>query len=146
MSILDVCCLSETKTFEHFSDFLTFTLSSKTSLQLGLNQPTDMFHHSTESWEHGEDDGTWAGALRTLCWPPKQCNILLPNSLATVVYHLMSQVNWWLKLGYVDRWTDWQRQLLSPYRAWKFYRITRIMISKWIMLAIKHSLIDSCRL
>ena len=48
-NILDVCCLSETKTFELFSDFLAFILSSKNSHQLGLNQPTDMFHHSTES-------------------------------------------------------------------------------------------------
>ena len=85
MNILDVCCLSETKTFELFSDFLAFTLSSKNSHQLGLNQPTDMFHHSTESWEHWEDDRTWAGALRTLWRLPKQRNILLPNLLATVV-------------------------------------------------------------
>ena len=89
MSILDVCCLSETKTFEHFSDFLAFTLSSKNSHQLGLNQPTDMFHHSTESWEHGEEDRTLAGGLRTLWRPPKQRNILLPNSVATVVQYIL---------------------------------------------------------
>ena len=73
--------------------FSNITLSSKNSHQLGLNQPTDMFHHSTESWEHGEDDRTWAGALRTLCWPPKQRNILLPNSLATVV--CVPYLNFW---------------------------------------------------
>ena len=66
MNILDVCCLSETKTFELFSDFLAFILSSKNSHQLGLNQPTDMFDHSTESWEHWEEDRTWTGGLRTL--------------------------------------------------------------------------------
>ena len=66
MNILDVCCLSETKTFELFSDILAFTLSSKNSHQLGLNQPTDMFDHSTESWEHWEEDRTWTGGLRTL--------------------------------------------------------------------------------
>ena len=33
-NILDVCCLSETKTFELFSDFLAFILSSKNSHQL----------------------------------------------------------------------------------------------------------------
>ena len=106
MNILDVCWLSETKTIELFSDFLAFTLSSKNSHQLGLNQPTDMFHHSTESWEHGEDDRTWAGALRTLCWPPKQRNILLPNSLATVVFGI-GFPNFWglilLKLSFLMR-------------------------------------------
>ena len=85
MSILDVCCLSETKTFEQFSDFLAFTLSSKNSHQFGQNQPTDKFHHSIESWEWGEEDRTWAGGLRRLWRPPKRRNISLPNSLATVV-------------------------------------------------------------
>ena len=86
MSILDVCCLSETKTFEQFSDFLAFTLSSKNSHQFGQNQPTDKFHHSIESWEWGEEDRTWAGGLRRFWRPPKWRNISLPNSLATVVY------------------------------------------------------------
>ena len=85
MSILDVCCLSETKTFEQFSDLLAFTLSSKNSHQFGQNQPTDKFHHSIESWEWGEEDRTWAGGLRRLWRPPKRRNISLPNSLATVV-------------------------------------------------------------
>ena len=85
MSILDVCCLSETKTFEQFSDFLVFTLSSKNSHQFGQNQPTDKFHHSIESWEWGEEDRTWAGGLKRLWRPPKRSNISLPNSLATVV-------------------------------------------------------------
>ena len=87
MSILDVCCLSETKTFEQFSDFLAFTLSSKNSHQFGQNQLTDKFHHSIESWEWGEEDRTWAGGLRRLWRPPKRRNISLPNSLATVVYN-----------------------------------------------------------
>ena len=85
MSILDVCCLSETKTFEQFSDFLAFTLSSKNSHQFGQNQPTDKFHHSIESWEWGEEDRTWAGGLRRFWRPPKRRNISLPNLLATVV-------------------------------------------------------------
>ena len=84
MSILDVWCLSETKTFEQFSDFLAFTLSYKNSHQLGLNQPTDMFDHSAESWEQGEEDRTWAGGLRH--WRSKKWqNILLPLSLPTGV-------------------------------------------------------------
>ena len=65
--------------------FLNITLSSKTCHQFGLNQPTDMFDHSTESWEQGEEDRTWAGGLRRLWRPKKQRNILLPNSLAMVV-------------------------------------------------------------
>ena len=56
MNFLDVCCLSETKTFEHFSDFLAFTFSSKNTHQSDLNQPTYMFDHSTDFWEQGEED------------------------------------------------------------------------------------------
>ena len=51
--------------------FLNITLSSKTWHQFGLNQPTDMFDHSTESWEQGEEDRTWAGGLRRL-WRPNK--------------------------------------------------------------------------
>ena len=65
--------------------FLNITLSYKNSHQLGQNQPTDKFHHSIESWEHGEEDRTWAGGLRRLWRPPKRRNIPLPNLLATVV-------------------------------------------------------------
>ena len=86
MSILDVCCLSETKTFEQFSDFLVFTLSSKNSHQLGLNQPTNMFQYSIEFWEQWEEDGTCAGTLRRLKGSIKRWKILLPLLLATVVY------------------------------------------------------------
>ena len=81
---------SETKTFEHFSDFLAFTLSSKNSHQLGLNQPTDMFDHSTESLKWGEKDRTWVGGLRRLWRPKKWRNILLPNSVATVVSYTVN--------------------------------------------------------
>ena len=28
---------------------------------MGLTQPTDIFHHSTESWKQGEEDRTWTG-------------------------------------------------------------------------------------
>ena len=50
---------------DYFS-FLNITLSFKNSHQLGQNQPTDKFDHSTESWEHGEEDRTWADGLRRL--------------------------------------------------------------------------------
>ena len=39
-----------------FLIFIAFTFSSKNTLQSGLNQPTDMFDHSTDSWEQGEED------------------------------------------------------------------------------------------
>ena len=67
----EFCCMPETRWIEHFSNFLSFNLSSKNSHQLGLNQPTVMFDHSKESSEPGEEDRTWAGALRTLQVPKK---------------------------------------------------------------------------
>ena len=66
MSILQICTFSDSKIFQHLSDFLWFTLSSENSHQLGLNQPTDMFDHSLESLEQEEEDRTWSGGLRTL--------------------------------------------------------------------------------
>ena len=65
--------------------FLNITFSSKNSHQSGLNQPTDMFDHSTESLKWGEKDRTWVGGLRRLWRPEKWRNILQPNSVATVV-------------------------------------------------------------
>ena len=115
MSILDVCCLSETKTFEQFSDFLVFTLSSKNSHQFGQNQPTDKFHHSIESWEWGEEDRTWAGGLRRLWRPPKQCNISLPNSLATVVLSWSRNYHYIPKLSLL--FSKWSKCYLS-YWSW----------------------------
>ena len=67
--------------------FLNITFSSKNNHQSGLNQPTDMFDHSTESLKWGEKDRTWVGGLRRLWRPKKSRNILLPNSVATVVFH-----------------------------------------------------------
>ena len=78
---------------DYFS-FLNITLSYKNSHQLGQNQPTDKFHHSIESWEHGEEDRTWAGGLRRLWRPPKRRNISLPNSLATVVPWFFEGPQW----------------------------------------------------
>ena len=66
MSILQICTFSDSKIFQHLSDFLCLTLSSENSHQLGLNQPTDMFDHSLESSEQEEEDRTWSGGLRTL--------------------------------------------------------------------------------
>ena len=71
MNFLDVGCLTETKTFEHFSDFLAFYFSSKNSNQSGLNQPTYLFDHSTESLKWGAKDRTWVGGLSRL-WRPKK--------------------------------------------------------------------------
>ena len=73
MKILDISFWPKSKIFQHFSDFQYFTLSSKNSHKLGLTPPTDMVHHSIESWEPGEENGTWAGGLRGLqrskkCW------------------------------------------------------------------------------
>ena len=48
------------------SDFLSFTLASKNSHKMGINWPTDMFHHSKESLDQGESDRTCFGRLRTL--------------------------------------------------------------------------------
>ena len=58
MPILQICILSDSKIFQHLSDFQCLTLSSKNSHQLGLNQPTDMFDHSLESSELEEEDRT----------------------------------------------------------------------------------------
>ena len=58
MSILQICTFSDSKIFQHLSDFLCLTLSSKNSHQLALNQPTDMFDHSLESSEQEEEDRT----------------------------------------------------------------------------------------
>ena len=66
MSILQICTFSDSKIFQHLSDFLCLTLSSKNSNWLGLNQPTDMFDHSIESSEQGEKDRTWSEGLRIL--------------------------------------------------------------------------------
>ena len=85
MSILDVCFLSETKTFEQFSDFLAFTLSYKNSHQLGLNQPTDMFDHSKNPEGEGKKIEHGTGGLGRLWRPKKRQNILVPISVATVV-------------------------------------------------------------
>ena len=46
--------------------FSNITLSSKLCHQLGLNQPTIMLHHSTESWDQGDEERTWALGLRRL--------------------------------------------------------------------------------
>ena len=46
--------------------FSNITLSSKLCHQLGLNQPTIMLHHSTESWDQGGEERTWALGLRRL--------------------------------------------------------------------------------
>ena len=59
MSILQICTFSDSKIFQHLSDFLWFTLSSENSHQLGLSKPTDKFHHSIESWEQWEEGGEW---------------------------------------------------------------------------------------
>ena len=56
MSILKICTFSDSKIFQHLSDFLCLTLSSENSHQLGLNQPKDMFDHSLE--EQGDEDKT----------------------------------------------------------------------------------------
>ena len=72
MNILDFCCLPETNTFQQFSDFHFFTLPSKNSHQLGLNQPTDMFDHSIESWEPGEEDRLCFGGQKILKGTPKR--------------------------------------------------------------------------
>ena len=66
MNILDISCWPNSKIFQHFSDFQYFTLSSKDSHKLGLTPPTDIVHHSIESWEPGEENGTWPGGLRRL--------------------------------------------------------------------------------
>ena len=46
--------------------FSNITLSSKLCHQLVLNQPTIMLHHSTESWDQGGEERTWALGLRRL--------------------------------------------------------------------------------
>ena len=58
MSILEICTFTDSKIFQHLSDFLCLTLSSENSHRLGfgLNQPTDMFDHSLESSEQEEED------------------------------------------------------------------------------------------
>ena len=66
MNILDIFCWPKSKTFQHFSDFQYFTLSYRNSHKMGLTPSTDIFHHSIESWEPGEEDRTWAGGLRRL--------------------------------------------------------------------------------
>ena len=66
MKILDISFWPKSKIFHHFSDFQYFTLSSKNSHKLGLTPPTNMVHHSIESWEPREEDGTWAWGLRRL--------------------------------------------------------------------------------
>ena len=66
MSIHDISYWPKSKIFQPFSDFQFFTLSSKNSHKLGLTPPSDMVHHSIESWEPGEEDRTWAGGLRRL--------------------------------------------------------------------------------
>ena len=66
IQIIEICCMPEIRKFGHISDFLSFYLSSKNSHQLGLNPPTDMFHHSLESWQQGEEDRTWARVLKAI--------------------------------------------------------------------------------
>ena len=56
MSNLQICTFSDSKIFQHLSDFLCFTLSSENSHQLGLNEPTDIYDHSLESSEQEEED------------------------------------------------------------------------------------------
>ena len=42
----------------YISDFPKLTFASKNIHKLGLTQPTDIFHHSIESWKYVEENRT----------------------------------------------------------------------------------------
>ena len=58
--------------------FLNITLSSKICRQLGLNQPTDMFDDSAESWEQEEKD-SWRSEKTLEAQKTFQCPFQWPR-------------------------------------------------------------------
>ena len=91
---MNICCLPGTNIFKYFSEFLSITLSSENSYQFGLTQSTDQFHHFKESWEQGEENGTWTGALRA----PKMDKKTIGQIYSTSIVIHMKRKNQFLKI------------------------------------------------